>query len=136
MEEIKSQIKEKYDAIKSIYKSGNVTTNIKESNFDKEYGSTLLKLDGEMSDYKNNTGHYSVGSPELKKQRLTKQLKEIKNNFYKAVIHMDTKSLITIETEIEAIKEQKINDYIKLLESGAVMTADADIDLRPWCKMM
>jgi hypothetical protein len=136
-DEIKSQLKEKYDAVKALYKSGsNIVANIKESNLDAEYLSTLSKLDDEYSNYQNGSGNYVVGTPEIKKQQLSKQLAIIRNNFYKAVYHLDTKNLVTIEAEIEGNKAQQIHEYIALLESGAVMAIEDDINLNPWCPIL
>ena len=96
----------------------------------------MSKLDDEYSNYQNGSGNYVVGTPEIKKQQLSKQLAIIRNNFYKAVYHLDTKNLVTIEAEIEGNKAQQIHEYIALLESGAVMAIEDDINLNPWCPIL
>ena len=136
--DIKKQLKEKYDMVKSLYKTNsNIMLNIKESNVDAEYLATLAKLDDEYSDYKKNIGNYIIlnadlGSDSLKHRQLDKQLGLIKTNFYKAVYY-DPKNMVNLETEIEG---DRVQQYIELLESDAIYNKDEGMDLSPACVIL
>lgn len=113
-EDIKNQIKDRYETVKELYKTKPVTlSNLKESSVDAKYLSTMAKIDEEYSNYQKNVGNYIVKIDSIKTQQLIKRLNVIKNDFFKIVPYDQVIALIEMELEQNASLIEKYNNWLK-----------------------
>ena len=111
--EIKKQLIEKYAEIKKIYKSNQITFDIKEKDVDQLYSTTVKALDDESTHRKNRVGKYGlVNSDAIQEKYYFAQLKKISDAFYQKTQSIDPKYIQAIEEEFQM--NQKREKFEKL----------------------